>query len=183
MDGIDYTPTNINFFIKKLNPLIINLSNRFYSSYKPILDFDDAKQEILICLYRCLKCYRKSKCHFVVYFKKSCINEIRRYYRDNYHEILRYRKSVDIHDTSVFNLNSKYLDLNSPVICFNPFVRESYREKLSSKNKEIFDLFISSGKANSNLIHRKLGESRYYSSIRYKNFKKEVAQINENSIL
>jgi hypothetical protein len=175
----DFKVSNIQEIIKKYNPLINKLAYQFYSRYNSVLDFNDAKQEITICLYRCLVKYNGEKT-FIAYFRTSVARLMSRFYYSYFH-------SIEINQNTVDTRESDEDDSSKPT--FDWLVnqnRESQprrlRPLLSSKNQRLYDLFMKEGKISKWLIAKKLKVSRFYADKKYESFKKELAIITDRRI-
>lgn len=154
-----FTVSNIEEVIEEFTPLITKLSYQLYSQYNSVIDFNDARQEILICLYRCLLHYDSQKSKFITYFICSA-NKLRsRFYYEYFNAIELKKRSVELN----FDM---------------PALSESYiRIHLSDESKEIYDVFEKEQKVSSWIISRNMDISRYSAEKKYENFKKEVAKV------
>jgi len=174
---VKFKVSNTEEILKKYNPLVTKLAYQFYGRYHSVLDFNDAKQEVTICLYRCLMKYDKTKSSFVTYFKSAVERMMSRYYYSYFHAVNIAQRTVEVKETD---------DEDSSKPSFNYLVNKSketnprrLRPLLSNKSQRLYDLFMKEGKITRWLIARKLKISRFHAQERYDDFKKELAEVTE----
>jgi hypothetical protein len=140
-----------------------------------VIDFNDAKQEVTICMYRCLLRYKSDKATFVAYFRSSVERLMSRFYYSYFHSININQRAVEVKDTD---------DDESTKPSFDWLVNQNkdttpskMRLMLTDNNQRLFDLYFEEGKINEWLISKKLNISRLDATRRLSAFKKELAVV------
>jgi hypothetical protein len=171
----DFQVSKIEQVIQKYTPLINKLSYQLYSQYSSVIDFNDAKQEVMICLYRCLMKYNSEKATFIAYFKTAVKRLQSRFYHSYYHAININLKTVEVKADE---------DEDSTLPSFDWLVNRGnttnprrLRPLLSKKSQRCYDLFMKERDIHPWLISKKLKLSRYHAQRRYDEFKKELAKV------
>lgn len=176
----DFQVSKATEVIKKFTPLINKEAYKFYSRYNSILDFNDAKQEITICMYKCLLRYDPEKSHFITYFRTAVNRLMSRFYYSYLHSIQINQNTVDTNELNESNervdsldrvINQKEIDTTVEV---NPGL---LRVMLSEGSQKLYDLFMVENKINPWLISKRFKLSRYFAQQMFENFKQEVAEV------
>lgn len=167
--------------VTKYTPLINKLAYQFYSKYFTIIDFHDAKQEVLVCFQRCLDMYDYQKSTFIHFFYTSYYRLRSRYYHSH-------KNSIHL------NINTVHIPINSEdverenicsMLDMYSYKRSSTCRRIelkyliSDKHLPLYEIFLSENKISKHLIHKKLGVSRYEAANMLCDFKTEISQLRE----
>ena len=165
---------------------IRGMSRVIHKQYHSVLEYEDARQHVRMCLWLCLKYYDPQRFKFMTYFYSS----FERLRKSLYYE---YRSQIDVRAKTNDNIVS-YEGCNSdePYTVKNEERSMSYtrktstgiieidiRCKLSNDCVPVFDLYMRSFKISPWLVSKELKISRYDGRIQYRKFLKEVANLLE----
>lgn len=157
-----YNPAQFDQVAKNLGPLITKLTGQFHQQYQSFIEFDDAKQEILICLFRCLKRFQAGKGYFIPYFIKAVDLLKKNYYYRNFHSMNVLQKSGELSESLQYQE-----------------VKFEFHLHLSKESQEVYQLFLEEGRISAWLFARKKKKSRYFANPQYQKFVDELALLTQ----
>lgn len=170
----EFSVKNVNALVIKYRPLITKLSYELYSKYNQVIDYNDAKQEVLVCLYKCLLRYDPKKACFITYFKTAVSRLKSQLYFEYFHQLKLLQGSIDDPEMRILeSIPTRDKDADAEWK-FNSFMLS----KLSKDAKKIYRVvYLSTGKISPWLISKKLRKTRYNSKILFDQFKSEVSNV------
>ena len=180
-----YHVSNADELLRKYEPLICKYARQFHNRYNAVIDLDDAKQEIRLLFYKCLRKYDDTRTYadgqtvkFVTYFKRAFGLMMSRFYHTHKSNININQKRID---PSMFgedcDSGTNRLEEIGALGKVEP--KRSVRPFLSKEAKEVWDVLMYDNRANPFSVHKKLGLSRLYAKKRYDSFVDEVKGVHE----
>ena len=177
--GERYCSSNAEQLIREYEPLISKCACKFHNRYRSIIDFEDARQEVRLLFYRCLKTYNKERASFIAYFNRAFGLLMSRFYYTHSNNININQKRVDPKVLSDEESNSGITAMEEMGVLGKTQPLRSVRPYLSKEAKEVWDLLMYDNRANPFMLHKRLGLSRLYAKRRYQSFVDEISQAKE----
>lgn len=180
MEEQKFSIKNVDKLLKDYSPLINKFSYILYQKYHTVMDFEDAQQEVRMCMLRCLNRYDPKEFKFMTYFYAAFARMKSRYYYSFFHEINiqqhKQEEYFNFEGDSSMDLKleaERFIDKKS----LSAYQQYNIRPHLSSESVEVFDLYMERLKISSWLVAKQFNLSRYFAKQRFDNFKREVAEI------
>lgn len=172
---IDYNEANFKNILKANVRMVSKCTYVLYERYKCVMDMSEAHQEVVICLWNCVKHYNPKKFKFSTYFMCSFNNLLKRYYYSNFDAIkIAQEQTADYVNTDGEIINCGVCNSDEQKFVYYD-VNMKIRALLSEPSKKVFDVFMTNYRFNPWLVSQRCEVSRQEGRHMYKNFLTECA--------
>lgn len=172
---------NYNAIIKQYTPLIEKFTYQFYQQYHTVLDYEDARQEVLLCLWRCLLRYDPNQSKFITFFFCSFGRMKSRFYWSYFHQINIEQKKDDTAMSTDGKrvVSDEDVDVTRSEERFVQDEKLDIRKYLTPESLQVYGVYLKCFRVNPHLVSKELNLSRYHARERCDKFKSEVARFCE----